>query len=535
MDSISFNESFLLNLQLDQFRQQFTNSCNRVNILTNYLKPSELWLSDTLRGKFRGKNTGFKLNRKYRMQWCLKLDRNDIRFCVDFSSDFDSALKNHFDIVEFDKEVIVGHSKENSTGILPVYKDIDLVCEDISIFEGGQHRRTMADELGFLTFNSLAQGANWVLNITPAPQPAPSQVLGGNNSPVHYSNHQGQSNRSSHRLSPVHSESQSSTGHRNVRRLSPALANDHGSGRGSGQGATGFIDLFQKPPPSAAAAGPRSTPDLHEAVQKTIWKHTQQQSLPCDVSRPPPFPRVVQPSRTAVQARQAGESGGLASQPAGQVEIVRGTTAVKAHKKVIVPTDSSSCSEISLAPKSKQKKKKSSQVKTSTPKKRQMLNAEEQEVEHVYDSISSESDSEKMAREANLFMEAALTGRPQDPLTDFLKQTVPKFFKYLRIKEKGSNSSGATQQDLAAEFNAELDQIYNHTKQIIVEENKSHTDIIDANLPSIFVETGMETVVQPKQSEQNIKNSEINKNEIVTRSKSKTDVVAEVVNSSDTD
>ena len=164
-----------------------------------------------------------------------------------------------------------------------------------------------------------------------------------------------------------------------------------------------------------------------------------------------------------------------------------------------------------------------------------MLNAEEQEVEHVYDSISSESDSEKMAREANLFMEAALTGRPQDPLTDFLKQTVPKFFKYLRIKEKGSNSSGATQQDLAAEFNAELDQIYNHTKQIIVEENKSHTDIIDANLPSIFVETGMETVVQPKQSEQNIQNSEINKNEIVTRSKSKTDVVAEVVNSSDTD
>ena len=141
-----------------------------------------------------------------------------------------------------------------------------------------------------------------------------------------------------------------------------------------------------------------------------------------------------------------------------------------------------------------------------------MLNAEEQEVEHVYDSISSESDSEKMAREANLFMEAALIGRPQDPLTDFLKQTVPKFFKYLRIKEKAATSSGATQQDLAAEFNAELDQIYDQTKQIIVEENRSHTDIIDTNLPSIFVETGMEkTVVQPKQSEQNIKESEIKK------------------------
>ena len=54
MDSIGFNESFLLNLQLDQFRQQFNKNCNRVNILTNYLKPTELWLSDNLRGKFRG-------------------------------------------------------------------------------------------------------------------------------------------------------------------------------------------------------------------------------------------------------------------------------------------------------------------------------------------------------------------------------------------------------------------------------------------------------------------------------------------------
>ena len=101
------------------------------------------------------------------------------------------------------------------------------------------------------------------------------------------------------------------------------------------------------------------------------------------------------------------------------------------NRKIILPTDDSSCSEISVVPKSKQKKKKTSQVKTSTPKKRQMHDAEEQEVEQVYDSISSESESEKMAREANLFMEQALIGRPQDPLTDFLKLTVPKFFKFL--------------------------------------------------------------------------------------------------------
>ena len=113
---------------------------------------------------------------------------------------------------------------------------------------------------------------------------------------------------------------------------------------------------------------------------------------------------------------------------------------------------------------------------------------------------------------------------------------MPKFFKFLRIKEKAVNSSGATQQDIAAEFNAELDQIYDQTKQIILDENKSHTEITDLNLPSIFVETGMEkTVVQSQQSGQNNKDSEINKDQIVTRSKSKTDFVTEVVNSSDAD
>merc|ERR1712105_266068 len=146
-----------------------------------------------------------------------------------------------------------------------------------------------------------------------------------------------------------------------------------------------------------------------------------------------------------------------------------------------------------------------------TPKKRQMHEVEEREEEHVYDSISSESDSERMAREANVFMEQALIGRPQDPLTDFLKQTVPKFFKFLKIKEKAGNSSGATQQDIAAEFNAELDQIYDATKQIILDENKSRTEIPDFNLPSIFTETGMEKTVVQSQSGQNSKDSESNK------------------------
>ena len=218
------------------------------------------------------------------------------------------------------------------------------------------------------------------------------------------------------------------------------------------------MSLFQTPPP-LAAAGPRNTPDLHEAVQKTIVKH-QQQRLPCDISRPPPGARVAQPSKTAVQAGQLGQSAALESHPAGQVETARGAAALKTNtRKIFLPTDDSSCSEISVVPKTKHKKKKTNQVKTSTPKKRQMNDTEEHEIDHVYDSISSESETEKMPREAKLFFEKALEGRREDPLTDFIKVTVPKFFTFLRIKEKSANASGTRQQDIADEFNAELDEI----------------------------------------------------------------------------
>ena len=54
MDSIGFNESFLLNLQLDQFQQQFKNSCARLNILTNDLKPTEFLFSRELKREVQG-------------------------------------------------------------------------------------------------------------------------------------------------------------------------------------------------------------------------------------------------------------------------------------------------------------------------------------------------------------------------------------------------------------------------------------------------------------------------------------------------
>ena len=67
-----------------------------------------------------------------------QIDRNDIIFGVDFRSEFFDALNQHFRIAERDLEVIVGNVSEHSMGPLPLYKNIEFFCEDITIFAGGQ-------------------------------------------------------------------------------------------------------------------------------------------------------------------------------------------------------------------------------------------------------------------------------------------------------------------------------------------------------------------------------------------------------------
>ena len=110
-----------------------------------------------------------------------------------------------------------------------------------------------------------------------------------------------------------------------------------------------------------------------------------------------------------------------------------------------------------------------------------------------------------------------------------------QFLLHKSIKEKSTNASGTRQQDIADEFNAELDEIYNHTKKIIVDENNTQSEIENVDLPSIFQNTENETTIfQTQQTEQTNRGSETNKDQIVTRSKSsKSDVVPETVNSSE--
>ena len=116
---------------------------------------------------------------------------------------------------------------------------------------------------------------------------------------------------------------------------------------------------------------------------------------------------------------QAGKSGCTAVQP----ETLLGISALPKGRKVILPTEDCSSSEISVfAQTSKRsKKKKGKPAASSTPRMRS-----KERVMHVYDSISSPSESEtdKFTREAGICFEQALQGRENDPLTTFLQTTV---------------------------------------------------------------------------------------------------------------
>ena len=96
---------------------------------------------------------------------------------------------------------------------------------------------------------------------------------------------------------------------------------------------------------------------------------------------------------------------------------------------------------------------------------------------HVYDSISSpsESETEKFTREAGICFEQALQGRENDPLTTFLKTTVPKVFSFLSLRQN-SHLNSSEQEAREATFVNEIDQIYATTKEAIVNRDTTIRD-----------------------------------------------------------
>ena len=86
MDSFGLDNSMLIGLQLEQLSKQFKNACTRLNINTNFVKPIKHWLIENIRGKFttRDAKTGFRIAKRYGMLWELKMERNDIKFIVDY-------------------------------------------------------------------------------------------------------------------------------------------------------------------------------------------------------------------------------------------------------------------------------------------------------------------------------------------------------------------------------------------------------------------------------------------------------------------
>ena len=51
MDAFGFDKSVQINLQLEQIKNQFHNSCSRLNTYADFQKPTVQWLSNNIRGR----------------------------------------------------------------------------------------------------------------------------------------------------------------------------------------------------------------------------------------------------------------------------------------------------------------------------------------------------------------------------------------------------------------------------------------------------------------------------------------------------
>ena len=86
MDSLGLDNSMLIGLQLEHLTKQFTNNCPRLNINTNFVQPIKHWLLENIRGKFTTRNAKirFRIAKRYGMLWELKMEREDIKFIVNY-------------------------------------------------------------------------------------------------------------------------------------------------------------------------------------------------------------------------------------------------------------------------------------------------------------------------------------------------------------------------------------------------------------------------------------------------------------------
>ena len=169
MDTFGFEKSVIINLQLEQMQKQFHNSCSRLNIVATFQKPTFQWLGSNIRGRFKTSDcsTGFLYSKDYNMQWGLRCDKGDIHFNVRYEEEVFSAIEPHFDIQEFDGDIIVGCYEMQKSVPLPIRKDISFLSEDLTIRVDGREKRSMPDSGGNLYFGDLSQQCNWPLNVAP--------------------------------------------------------------------------------------------------------------------------------------------------------------------------------------------------------------------------------------------------------------------------------------------------------------------------------------------------------------------------------
>ena len=205
----------------------------------------------------------------------------------------------------------------------------------------------------------------------------------------------------------------------------------------------------------------------------------------------------------------------------------------KQKKKIVPNTDIADSSSKLSSVASNPRKKISKPKAASTPKKRAQDSRLHDEVLHEYDSISdpSETENQKLCKEFEKVFNIALRGCENDPLSEFIVETVPRIFEFLSFREAAPlNDSG--HQAREENFTQQIDQLYDVTKAAIIrdnqerdhnksqsqtKENLSQTIQNDSN----FQQPDVQVISQTEPAlTQSTDNNVTGPSEIVTRSKS---------------
>ena len=484
MDSIGFNQSKILKVQLGHIMSQFKQNCNRACIKLDIKKPEHQFLEQVLRGEGRRISSKLKWSVRYNMKWTLKLIQADVVFVIELERHFLECLESCFTILEMDLKLFVGTTASRVTfEPLTATKEVSFCCEDLTVMFAGKICSLMPDIEGFMSFH-LCPNTNWSLNITPAARLPDEGGEGGENGEqmINFQRTQNQQRngfsfgRFENNRAPV------------IHHYSPTNENQSSRYRG------------------------HETPELHRIIDNRI----RVKNIP-DMSKPPPnTPRGVGPRQlSAGESRPQGWR--LMHPPAQKTADSGRKTASKGARHY---SSSESSEAHGKTEKPKRKDNRGERQKTSTPVKRSG--------NHTYDELSfgGESDSEFTV------LQEFLNNKGNGPLDRFLQNTTSKINEFRTTVIPNESQEHFQQRKMI--FNKELEDLYTATKDLVVKEKEkekqdnntmNNTEATNISINEISLEPP--TVIEKERSWNDELNTEFDGAITRARSKSQTEHFAE--------